>query len=227
MFTCKEIGIENCIDPQVIVEEDGRVFMVMGSFRGIYLVELTADGMACKGGKDFQKKNKILIAGYPGPWDGATYEGSYIVKKDGFYYFFGSVGTCCQGKASTYHVKTARAKRIEGPYCGSDGVPLTESGHGKTYGNLVVRTAPEQKEEIAGPGHNSVFIDEAGQWWFCCHAFTALDNFRTRRFFMEPLFWDEEGFPILKDRQLTYQTFQVGPRIEVKTESDSGSDSRE
>jgi arabinan endo-1,5-alpha-L-arabinosidase len=60
----------------------------------------------------------VLIAGEPGnqDWDGSTYEGSYIIKKDGYYYYFGSVGTCCEGKNSTYRVVVGRSESITGPY---------------------------------------------------------------------------------------------------------------
>ena len=218
MFTCREIGIENCIDPQVIVEDDGSVFMVMGSFRGLYLIELTSDGLACRNGTAYQKEHKTLIAGYPGPWDGATYEGSWILKKDGFYYYFGSVGTCCERRRSTYHVRVARSKDIRGPYCGKDGVPLTEAGNGKTYGELVVHAGDSPAKQVFGPGHNSVLQDDAGEYWLCYHAYTDLDACRTRHFFLDRLLWDADGFPYVKDRHPSFQETLPGPQIRSFTE---------
>ena len=215
LFTCSEIGIENCIDPQVIVEDDGSVFMVMGSFRGIYLIELTRNGMGCLRGVEYQKETKTLIAGYPGSWDGSTYEGSYIVKKDGAYYYFGSVGTCCEGEKSTYRVYVARADDIRGPYCGSDGVPITQSGYGKTYGNLVVKAPASVPKSVVGPGHNSVFVDANGDWWLYYHAFTSLDSFRTRHLFMDKLLWDKSGFPYVENKTPSFQTPREGPKLNL------------
>lgn len=213
MFTCEEIGIENCIDPQVIVESNGSVYMVMGSFRGIYLIELTSDGMECLNGVGYQKECKTLIAGYPGPWDGSTYEGSYIVKKGDYYYYFGSVGTCCERENSTYRVYVARSKDIRGPYCGSDGMPITLSGHGKTYGNLVVKAPEIKPETVVGPGHNSVFIDDNGDWWLYYHAFSRLDKFQTRHFFMDKLLWEKDGFPYVEGKTPSFQKRMEGPQI--------------
>ena len=221
LFNCTEIGIENCIDPQVFVEDDGSVFMVVGSFRGIYLIELTRDGTACLNGVEYQKAHKTLLAGYPGPWDGSTYEGSYIVKKGEFYYYFGSVGTCCEKEKSTYKVYVARAKNIRGPYCGADGVPITRSGHGTTYGNLVVeapKTSPQSASKtVAGPGHNSVFVDANGDWWLYYHAYTSLDGFRTRHFFMDKMVWDEDGFPHVENKTPSFQQRREGPKLAPST----------
>ena len=97
LFDLNEIGIQNCIDPQVIIDDDGRVYMAVGSFQGLYLLELTEDGMGLYNGVEYQNRNKVLIAGRAGGWDGATYEGSYIIKEGDTYYYFGSAGTCCEG----------------------------------------------------------------------------------------------------------------------------------
>lgn len=217
MFNCREIGIENCIDPQVVVEDDGSVFMVMGSFRGIYLIELTPNGMACRNGTAYQKEHKTLIAGYPGPWDGSTYEGSWLVKKDGFYYYFGSVGTCCEGRRSSYHIRVARSKDIHGPYCDKDGVPLTEAGRGKTYGEQVVHAGSAPTRQVFGPGHNSILRDDAGDYWLCYHAYSELDSCRTRHFFLDRLLWDADGFPYVKDRIPSFQERLPGPTLEEPT----------
>ena len=78
----EEIGIQNCIDPQVFVDDDGSVYMVAGSFQGLYIFQLDETGTKLLGGAETQKEEKVLIAGKVGGWDGATYEGSYIIKKD-------------------------------------------------------------------------------------------------------------------------------------------------
>ena len=75
------------IDPQPFIDDDGRVYMIVGSFHGNYIVELEDDGMSLLHGKDYQKENKVLIAGIPLDYFNNTYyEGGYITKKDGYYY---------------------------------------------------------------------------------------------------------------------------------------------
>jgi arabinan endo-1,5-alpha-L-arabinosidase len=61
-----------------------------GSFRGIYAIELSTDGLSIK-----PDVSKIQIAG-------TAYEGTYIYKKNDFYYLLASIGTCCEGINSTY-----------------------------------------------------------------------------------------------------------------------------
>ena len=194
LFDYKEIGIENAIDPHVFVEDDGTVYMSVGSFQGLYLLQLTSDGLALEGGVETQAKDKILIAGKVGGWDGSTYEGSYIIKKDGYYYYFGSAGTCCEGKNSTYRVLVGRAEEITGPYLDSNGRPLTSSGSGKTFGTMCLDTGITNKN-MSGAGHNSILVDDAGDYWIYYHAYSTADNYATRHLFMDKLAWDENGFP--------------------------------
>jgi len=195
LFTVAEIGIQNCIDSQVIIDDDGSVYMVVGSFQGLYLLELTEDGMGLLGGVDYQKDNKVLVAGKPGNWDGSTYEGSYIIKEGEYYYYFGSAGTCCAQKDSTYRVYVARSKDIRGPYVDSSNHTFTMSGGGKTYGELVVWAGADSEKPIAGPGHNSILRDDKGDLWIYYHAYSEKDNFLTRHLFMDKLSWDDNGFP--------------------------------
>lgn len=196
LFDLNEIEIQNCIDPQVIVDDDGSVYMAVGSFQGLFLLELTEDGMGLLNGIEYQKENKTLIAGKVGGWDGATYEGSYIIKKDGYYYYFGSAGTCCAKEESTYRVYVGRSESIYGPYVGSTSkIPLTQSGSGKTYGDLVLWAGSDKTKSIAGPGHNSILKDDKGEYWIYYHAYSDDDKFATRHLFMDKLSWNESGYP--------------------------------
>ena len=85
-------------------DDDGRVYMMWGSFCGIYGIELSSDGLSIK-----ENATKKLIAGYEtNVWSGDQYEGAYLRKINGYYYLFLSLGTCCDGFNSTYHVRVAR-----------------------------------------------------------------------------------------------------------------------
>lgn len=208
--TLDEIGIGNCIDPFVFIDDDGKVYMGAGSFMGIALWELTEDGLACLNGVEYAKENKVWIGGRESTyWDGTEYEGGYIFKKDGYYYFMGSAGTCCSGASSTYTVYVGRSTDIYGPYEDADGNDMAESGGGTTYGNLVI----EGKSEVYGPGHNSVIVDDYGQYWIYYHAYTSVDNYATRHLMMDRLYFDEDGYPYVEGQVPSFQEELPGPYI--------------
>ena len=49
MFRSNGIKVQNSIDP-FYIEEDGRKYLFWGSFRGIYAIELSKDGLTVKAG---------------------------------------------------------------------------------------------------------------------------------------------------------------------------------
>ena len=116
MFRSNEIGVQNSIDP-FYIEDGGKKYMFWGSFRGIYGIELTADGLAIKPGAE-----KKQIAG-------TAYEGTYIHKKNGYYYMFASIGTCCEGLKSTYQTVVGRSNSLWGPYLDKHGKAMMENNH--------------------------------------------------------------------------------------------------
>ena len=211
------IGVNNSIDPMVFVDDDESVYMVFGSFRGLYIVQLTDDGTACYNGVAYQREHKTLIAGAPTAWDGAQYEGSYIFKKDGYYYYMGSSGSCCEGKNSTYNVRVARSKSILGPYVDSEGYNLKLSSGTTTYGDMVVFSKGSNLD-VKGPGHNSILKDDAGQYWIYCHAYISTDNYATRHLMMDKLEWDKNGMPYVEDKALSFGEELDGPLIHKDNE---------
>ena len=208
LITCEELGLENAIDPCIYIEDDA-IYMAIGSFQGIDMIELEADGMSVKGDP---KATKVLIAGSYGGWNGAETEGSYIIKKDDYYYYFGSMGTCCVGADSTYKVVVARSKSITGPYVDDQRRTMVgDGGAGK-----VVCWASAGNGKYYGPGHNSVFQDDAGDYWLFYHAFTKDDSFARRHMMMDKLYWDEDGWPYIVGEgkfKPSYMEEMDGPRF--------------
>ena len=211
------IGVGNSIDPQVIVDDDGSVYMVFGSFRGLYLIQLTEDGTKCYKGIEYQREHKVLIAGQPTAWNGAQYEGSYIFKKDGWYYYMGSTGSCCAGKDSTYNVRVARSKTITGPYRDSDNMDIRMSSGTTTYGDIVVYSKASN-DDIKGPGHNSILVDDAGNYWIYAHAFLKNDNYGTRHLMMDKLEWGDNGMPHVHGMAFSYEEELDGPWFRIAEE---------
>ena len=213
LFDYKEIGIDNAIDPQQFLDSDGSLYLVCGSYQGVYLLELNEDGQSLVNGVAYQKEHKTLIAGKPGEWDSNTYEGGYIIKKDNKYYFFGSKGYAVDKEKSNYEVYCGVSDSVYGPYRDHNGIDLTYSGGFKTYGRLVLTGFTTPEKEVAGPGHNSIFKDDAGDYWIYYHAYYTDDNYATRHLFMDKLLWDNKGFPYVEKCKPSYFEELDGPRI--------------
>lgn len=180
LFISSEIGVQNSIDPFYIEEDDGSKYLFWGSFRGIYGIQLCDDGLSIKTGAQ-----KVQIAG-------TLTEGTYIYKHDGYYYLFGSAGTCCEGLNSTYRVMVARSENLMGPYVNKSGRPALENNF-----MLVM----QKSNKVVGPGHNSEIVqDDAGQYWMLYHGFDAADPDGGRKVYLDQILWDKDGWPIVRNR---------------------------
>lgn len=150
LFRSNEIGVKNSIDP-FYIEDNGTKYLFWGSFRGIYVIELTDDGLAVKEGS-----TPVLIAG-------TAYEGTYIHKKNGYYYLFASTGTCCEGLKSTYTTVVGRSDKLMGPYVDKKGKRMLDNHH-----EILIH----KSDKFVGTGHNSEIVtDNEGNDWIFYHAF--------------------------------------------------------
>lgn len=187
IFMSDEVGVPNSIDP-FFWEEDGRKYLFWGSYnnspeQGTYVLPLADDG---KSVPDMTKKVKIAAG---------DFEGVAIHYRNGFYYFFGSKGNCCDGAETKYHVKTGRSKNLMGPYLDKDGRPLKQRGNGTLLiqGNGV----------FVGPGHNSrIITDDQGTDWLIYHGIDVhqgkVSSGATRRMLMmDPIIW-EDDWPVIR-----------------------------
>lgn len=198
LFSSNEIGVNNSIDPAVFQAQDGHYYMIWGSFRGLYGVRLTDDGLALEGGLEAAKANKKLVAGLDTstPFNLATYEAPYIVYKDGCYYMFVSSGSCCEGLNSTYHVRVGRSTEPLGPYYDDQGRDMC----GENRGAVVLQASAD----FVGVGHNAVIQDDAGNWYIVYHGFDTdkpgtYGNSNRRSLLIDKLEWDGD-FPQTKDK---------------------------
>lgn len=186
VFTSEEIGVANSIDP-FFIEERGENYLIWGSFHGLFLTKLSEDGKIAKG-------SKIQLAGN-------HLEAAYVHYKKGYYYLFGSAGTCCEGAKSTYRVLVGRSKNLEGPYLDQMGKSLMENGAGK-----LVLTKNNDLKGYVGPGHNSEIVTDAqGEDWFVYHAMDSqkpkLANGVNRRVLMlDKILW-ENDWPTVKNQE--------------------------
>lgn len=204
-------GVRNGIDPCVLIDDD-KVYMVWGSFFGIACIQLTDDGIEPYYPGDELKNHLtyIIADNTTGGMDiNINYEGSYIVKKDGYYYFFGSQGTCLDGMNSTYNVKVGRSESLFGPYVDGEGNELAR----ESYGDLVVGPS----ETVAGTGHNAVIQDVNGDWWLVYHGFYGPgEHSDERSLFIDKLLWDKDtGMPYIEGKVPSVDKKQ-GPTVYKK-----------
>lgn len=195
LFDSNEIGVVNSIDPAVFVDDDDRVYMIWGSFSGIYAIELSSDGLSLKDETvSLAKQNKILLAGVDNKrWEGGNYEGAYIVSSGSWYYLYLSTGSCCAGLNSTYEVRVARSESVLGPYYDKAGNLMTSR---QNIGTPVVRG----NDDFVGVGHNAVVNDDAGQSWLVYHGFdttksATYGNTNRRSLLIDKLIFDEALWP--------------------------------
>jgi arabinan endo-1,5-alpha-L-arabinosidase len=131
----------NAIDPNLIVDEQGRWWLSFGSFwSGIKLVQLNPST---------GKRLDGTIRSIAGRGGGAI-EAPYMFRRGGFYYLYVSFDFCCRGAASTYRVMVGRATSPTGPFLDRNGVAMTAGG-----GTEVLAG----HGSIHGPGHQAVLAD--------------------------------------------------------------------
>lgn len=204
-------GVRNSIDPQALYVDD-ELYLVWGSFFGIGIIQLTDDGLEpYVGESNLKEYTKFIINdnSEDGKFDvDANYEGSYIINKDGKFYYFGSQGTCLSGTNSTYRVKVGVSDSIFGPYKGSDGKTLDDRDG--SFGDLVIKPS----DEVAGTGHNTIFKDFDDRYWIIYHGYDINGERPNERImFMDELLWDENNMPYVKDHKATINEEKLGPTI--------------
>lgn len=154
LFRSNTIQVKNSID-QFYIKDGGKKYLFWGSFRGIYAIELSDDGLSVKSGA---QKRQIA---------GTAYEGVYIHKKGKYYYLFASVGSCCAGLKSTYTTVVGRSSNLFGPYLDKQGRQMMDNHH-----EVLIR----KNDAFVGTGHNSEIVsDRKGTDWILYHAVNVQD----------------------------------------------------
>lgn len=185
-------GVHNSIDAQFFIDDDGSKFLVWGSFNGIYVIPLNDEGTAAKYG-DSGKDSKVKIAG-------TSFEGSYIFKRNGYYYYIGSIGKCCEPQVGgrlddhPYSLIVARSKSIYGPYVEENGLAIMDCNEGTWYQDGRHKIFLGNGNRFVAPGHNGeVFTDDEGKDWIAYHAWDLTDVSQ-RKLLIDRVVW-ENGWP--------------------------------
>ena len=182
IFNSRDVNVENSID-QFLYEEDGKYYVLWGSFFGIYIMELDITDDVTITPK-LETKRQIA---------GNAYEGINLWKRDGYYYLFGSIGSCCEGEKSTYTTVVGRSESLFGPYVDKSGGKMLENKH-----EVVLH----KDSAFVGTGHNALLqLDDEGNTWMLYHAFELSNLGAQRQVLLDRVLWDEAGWPYVENHQ--------------------------
>lgn len=186
----------NAIDPNVVVDKTGRMWMSYGSFfGGIYIIELDpATGFIKSGSGHIKSVDVSANAGTK--LCAGSYEGPCIIYNPttDYYYLFVSYGNL----EKNYNVRVGRSREITGPYTYglNDGQQMQKTGGSEDkHGNKVIGGYNFGFEESASrmaPGHCSVLYDN-GSYYMINHVRRSGTNFHYVQ--VHKMFFNENGWP--------------------------------
>ena len=149
----------NAIDPNLVVDTNGDMWLAMGSFwGGIKLRKLDP-----KTGKPSPEDTTLYSLASRRLLEPPAIEAPFIVRQQKHYYLFVSFDLCCQGKDSSYKIMVGRSNKITGPYVDRDGKPLMAGG-----GTLLMAGTGDWR----GPGGQSVLL-ESGSDLLVFHSYNG------------------------------------------------------
>ncbi|MBK1878355.1 family 43 glycosylhydrolase [Pelagicoccus mobilis] len=196
----------NAIDPNLIVDDEGRPYLSFGSFwSGLKIVRLK-DSLDAPIGEEenlvsIASRVQVPVKSEEGQLVGfesgnTAIEGPFIYRKGDFYYLFASVDFCCRGKESTYKIVVGRSKSVTGPYVDDAGVDMDDGG-----GRLL----NEGDERWQGLGHNSVCAFD-GKEYLVFHGYDGLTEKGLPKLLIEELSWSVDGWPVLSGDSTAEET---------------------
>lgn len=212
----------NAIDPSYIITEDGKHYLVYGSWHsGIALVELDGETGKVKAelpnpwgdSDDIAAYGKLIATRHMGNrWQAS--EGPEVIYHDGYYYLF----LAYDALDIPYNTRVARATNIEGPYLGMDGTDVTNSG-----GDILpVVTHPYKFSSgygWVGISHCCVFDDGNGNWFFASQGRFPANvggNAYSNALMMghvRSIRWTKEGWPLVMPER-----YGAVPQVEITEE---------
>jgi arabinan endo-1,5-alpha-L-arabinosidase len=189
-------------DPEVVRDLDGTEHLFYGSYYGgVFQQPLDATGTHTTG-----DATRIAIDN--------KFEGTYITRRNGYWYFFGSTANCCAGPTTGYSVEVARSTSLTGPYVDRDGLRIDVGGD--TGGTPVLY---QNGNRWIGSGHNTMATDDRGQDWILYHAIdrnvpylTGTNGINRRPMLADRLDW-VNGWPVVRYGCGPSDSVQPGPSV--------------
>ena len=168
----------NAIDPCVVFDKDGSLWMVFGSwFGGLYMLRLDEN----TGLRDYTTTYETIANEQDAYYGykvhggfGVSGEGPYIIEKDGYYYLFVSYGGLVADGG--YQMRVFRSEKITGPYvdeAGNSAVYTRECND--LFEHVGVRIMGSydwsgNREIRVAQGHNSAYVTEEGEIFLIYHS---------------------------------------------------------
>ena len=179
-LSCMEVG---SIDAFPIRDENGKLFIVwkedgnsVGKPTPIWAQELDLNTYKLVGERSEIMRNN------PDSWEKQLIEGSYITRRDGWFYMFYSAAACC-GRECNYATGVARSKTLLGKWERDPANPILA-------GN----------EDWKCPGHGTIVADETGKTWFMYHAYDPEDTvYVGRQALLDEVNWTKDGWATIND----------------------------
>ncbi|SES08178.1 arabinan endo-1,5-alpha-L-arabinosidase [Gracilibacillus ureilyticus] len=207
----------NVVDPDVFYDEDGKLWMVYGSYSGgIFILELDPETGFPVEGQGYGTK---LLGG-----NHSRIEAPYMVynEETDYYYLYLSYGGL--DAVGGYNVRVARSKNPDGPYVDIQGNQMidTKGAEGtvfddesiaptgtKLIGNHLFDTFFGEEGEAAGyvsPGHNSVYYDdETGEQFLIFHT-RFPERGEQHEVRVHSIFMNKDGWPVVAPFRYTGET---------------------
>lgn len=166
-------NVDNCIDPSLFRDDDGKNYLIWGSWKGIYYIELDEACTSIKSGAS--KQNLPLLSGNYGDWK--YVEAPMIYKKNGYYYLICSKGQTVNADNAngiTYKLVVARSTSLHGTYLNFNNQDAFGSRYTTTY---ALSDLLQKNDYVLGPGHCSqIFLDEEGTEYIAYHGYSKTDG---------------------------------------------------
>ena len=156
----------NAIDPGIFINGDGRVWLTYGSYwSGIKQREIDpASGKLLASNRTiYALASRLNVPEH-------SLEGASMLRHNGFYYLFASIGLCCEAhiERDTYQQVVGRARSPHGPFVAQAGVSMRRGG-----GNILLETTGDW----LAPGGGSVYLDkQSGNAFLSFHALKRSEN---------------------------------------------------
>jgi beta-xylosidase len=184
-FTDHGIIIEwgdEAIDAFVFQDDNKKLYITWKAYgltpdRDIEILvsELSADGMHLIG-------EHFTLTDFENGWHGAGDEGQCLIKRNGYYYMFYSVGGCCDNRCD-YRVRVARSKKLRTGW--------------EQYPEPILQGG----EEWLCTGHGTLVTTPDKRYFYMYHSYNATDfEYIGRQGMIDEMFWNEEtGWPYFKN----------------------------
>ncbi|WP_346862011.1 family 43 glycosylhydrolase [uncultured Draconibacterium sp.] len=173
---------EEAIDAFVFQDDDKKLYITWKAYgltqgRDIEILasELSDDGMHLIG-------EHFTLTDFEKGWHGAGDEGQCLIKRNGYYYMFYSVGGCCDNRCD-YRVRVSRSKNLRTGW--------------EQYPEPILQGG----EVWRCTGHGTLVSTVDKRYFYMYHSYNATDfEYIGRQGMIDEMFWNEEtGWPYFKN----------------------------